>query len=236
MTILCSTGAERVASLWCRATREELLEVPPDAAEIVRRAQQAQATLVVLDGTAPDALRESAAQALRVPLLVVRDARALEGWLSGTKPLALAVAYEPSPTGDAALAWAAGLARTAPIELVLLHSYGINAEREKRGVGGPLPIGTTDPRLEEPLAAELRAHIGALALALGREPRLLLRGGLGRPAEQLAAMAAEAGAQLLVVGNHHRRKLERAWKGSVSRGVLELAPCSVACISVREPA
>ena len=82
------------------------------------------------------------------------------------------------------------------------------------------------------LAAELNAHIAALAL--GCEPRLVLRGGLGRPAEQLSDMAAEAGAELLVVGNHHRRKLERAWKGSVSRGLLELAKSSVACISVPE--
>jgi nucleotide-binding universal stress UspA family protein len=47
-------------------------------------------------------------------------------------------------------------------------------------------------------------------------------------------MAAEAGAGLVVVGNHHKRKLERAWKGSVSRGLIELAKCSVACVSVAE--
>jgi nucleotide-binding universal stress UspA family protein len=234
MSILCASPSTlAVASLWCRAARDELLEVQPDADEIVRRAQEANATLVVLDGAAPGALRESLAQALRAPLLVVRDSSALEGWLDRARPLALAVAYEASPTGDAALAWAAGLARLAPVALVALHSYGIHEQREKRGLSGPLPIGTSDARIEAPLAGELRTHIAGLAL--GCEPRLVLRGCLGRPAEHLVQMAAEAEAELLVVGNHHRRKLERAWKGSVSRGVIELAQCSVACISVREP-
>jgi len=234
MTILCTTGALRVASLWSRATKEELLEVEASAAEIVQRAQEAHASLVLLDGAAPDTVREGLAQALHVPLLVVRDASALESWLAGERALALAVAYEASPTGDAALSWAASLARLARVELVALHSYGIHEQREKRALGGPLPIGASDPRIEQPLAAELRAHIDGLAL--GCEVKLVLRGGLGRPADQLVDMAAEAGAELLVVGNHHRRKLERAWKGSVSRGLIEHARSSVACISVREPA
>jgi len=212
----------------------------PIDTELVRLATETKASLVVLGALGKRAggswklgsTADRVAQACRAPLIVVRAAQPLEEWLAGKRTLEVAVAYDPSPTGDAALAWAAGLARSAPIELVALHSYGINAEREKRGVGGPLPIGTVDARLEQPLAAELNAHIAALAL--GCEPRLVLRGGLGRPAEQLSDMAAEAGAELLVVGNHHRRKLERAWKGSVSRGLLELAKSSVACISVPE--
>lgn len=212
----------------------------PIDAELVRLVAETKASLVVLGALGKRAggswklgsTADRVAQACRMPLIVVRAAQPIEQWLAGKQTLAVSVAYEPSPTGDAALAWAAGLARIGPIELVLLHSYAINAERAKRGVGGPLPIGTSDPRLEGPLETELRAHIAALAL--GCEPRIVLRGGLGRPAEQLADMAAEAGTQLLVVGNHHRRKLERAWKGSVSRGLLELSRSSVACISAPE--
>ncbi len=200
--------------------------------ELVRLAQETKASLVVLGALGRRAggswklgsTVDRVAQACRAPLIVVRAAQPLEDWLAGKRTLKVAVAYEPSPTGDAALAWAAGLVRVAPVELVVLHSYGIHAEREKRGLRGPLPIGSVDARLEEPLAAELRTHIAGHAL--------VLRGGLGRPADQLVEMAAEAGAGLLVVGNHHRRKLERAWKGSVSHGLIELAKCSVACISV----
>ncbi len=277
MTILCGTDftpaaaeAVRVASLWARATREELvlahalgeaqgelrakleeqlaiesralveqgvgsrcaLGVGAIDSEIVRLAQESQASLVVLGALGRRAgsswklgsTTDRVAMALRAPLFVVRAAQPVEQWLAGQGKLKVAVAYEPSPTGDAALAWAAGLVRVAPVELVVLHSYGIHAEREKRGLRGPLPIGSVDARLEEPLAAELRGKIGGHAL--------VLRGGLGRPADQLVEMAAEAGAGLLVVGNHHRRKLERAWRGSVSRTLIELAKCSVACISV----
>jgi len=218
MTILCATEAAPLAALWAKAAREELVVQP-------QLALDARASLVVLSGF--DSATDGVARACRAPLLVVRAPQPLEQWLSGKSKLKVAVAYDPSPTGDAALAWANGLARIAPVELVALHSYGILAEREKRGIDGPLPIGTVDERIEAPLAAELRRRIGGLAL--------VLRGGLGRPADQLVEMAAEAGAGLLVVGNHHRRKLERAWKGSVSRGLIELAKCSVACISVNEP-
>jgi len=279
MTILCGTDftpaageAVRVAGLWARAAREELvlahvlgdstpelrtkleeqlalesralvdqgvgsraaLAAGPVDSELVRLAQEAQATLVVLGALGRRAgsswllgsTTDRVAQASRVPLLVVRAPQRLEEWLSGKQTLKVAVAYEPSPTGDAALAWAKSLARIAPVELVVLHSYSIAEQREKRGIGGPLPIGSVDARLEEPLAAELQKHIGGLAL--------VLRGGLGRPADPLVEMATEAGAGLLVVGNHHRRKLERAWKGSVSRSLIELSKCSVACISVDE--
>jgi nucleotide-binding universal stress UspA family protein len=217
MTILCATDSTPVAALWARATGEELVLEK-------QLALDARASLVVLDGF--DSTTDRMAQACHAPLLVVRDPRPLEQWLSRQQPLAVAVAYDPSPTGDAALAWAVALARIAPVAIVALHAYGIHAEREKRGLGGPLPIGSVDARIEGPLAAELRRRIG--------EHALVLRGCLGRPAEPLAEMAAAAGAGLLVVGNHHRRKLERAWKGSVSRGLLELAKCSVACISVTE--
>jgi len=210
------------------------------AEELVRLARENAASLVVLGALGRRAgsswklgsTADRVAQACHAPLLVVRAAAPLEEWLAGQSTLAVAVAYEASRAADAALAWGAALARVRPIELVVLHSYGIHEEREKRGVRGPLPIGTADARLEEPIARELGARIAGLGLAV--EPRLVLRGGLGRAADQLLDMAAQSGAQLVVVGNHHRRTLERAWKGSVSRAVIELAKCSVACISERE--
>jgi nucleotide-binding universal stress UspA family protein len=43
-------------------------------------------------------------------------------------------------------------------------------------------------------------------------------------------MATDEGADVLVVGTHQRRGMDRLWHGSVSRGVLGLAPTSVACV------
>lgn len=205
--------------------------------QIVARAQSSRAALVVLgalgrragSGWKLGSTADLVARGVRAPLLVVREPAPLERWLAGSAPLKVAVAYEISPTADAALAWAAGLARLAPIELVLVHAYSLEDERRKRGVKGPLAIGTSDARLEEPLRKEIEAHVGGMKLAT--RPRLVLRGGLGRPADQLAEMAAECGAELVCVGNHHRVGVERAWKGSVSRGVIELARMSVACVS-----
>jgi nucleotide-binding universal stress UspA family protein len=278
MTILCGTDftpaaaeAVRVASLWARATREELvlahalgeasgelrlkleeqlaiesrqlveqgagsrfaLGVGPIDAELVRIAQETKASLVVLGALGRRAggawklgsTTDRVAQACRAPVFVVRSAKPVEEWLSMQRTLKVAVAYEASPTGDAALVWANGLSRIAPVELVVLHSYGIHEERQRRGVHGPLSIGSVDARLEEPLAAELRKHILGLALSL--------RGGLGRPADQLVEMAADAGAELLVVGNHQRAGMERAWKGSVSRSLIELAKSSVVSVSAQ---
>lgn len=210
------------------------------ADELVRLARESPATLVVLGALGRRAggawklgsTADRAAQSCRAPLFVVRATEPLEQWQAGGLTLKVAVAYEASRAADAALSWAAGLARFGPPELVALHSYGIHEEREKRGLRGPLPIGQADARLEEPIARELVARIRGLAL--GRDVPLVLRGGLGRPAEQLLDMAAERDAQLLVVGNQHRRTLERAWKGSVSRALIEHAKTSVVCVSERE--
>jgi nucleotide-binding universal stress UspA family protein len=43
-------------------------------------------------------------------------------------------------------------------------------------------------------------------------------------------LAAEAKADLLVVGTHQRSRSARLWQGSVSRGVLHHASCNVVCV------
>jgi len=47
------------------------------------------------------------------------------------------------------------------------------------------------------------------------------------PAEEIAALAAEVGAQLIVVGTHGRRGVRRLVLGSVAESVVRLAHCSV---------
>ncbi|MBK7642145.1 MAG: universal stress protein [Planctomycetes bacterium] len=216
------------------------LGTDPIDSELVRIARECAATLVVLGALGQRAggswklgsTVDHVAMALRVPLVVVRAPAPLLEWLEGRRTLSAAIAYDASPAADAALAWAAALARIAPVRLVALHSYGLNEHCQKRGIRGPLPIGFADARIEEPLALELGERMRASAP--GSQVRLVLRGGLGRPADQLVDMAAECACELLVIGNHHRAKLERAWRGSVTRGLIELAPASVACISAGE--
>jgi nucleotide-binding universal stress UspA family protein len=55
---------------------------------------------------------------------------------------------------------------------------------------------------------------------------------LDAPAEQIAQLAADLEADLVVVGTHGRRGLSRVVMGSVAEGVVRLAPCPV--LVVRE--
>jgi nucleotide-binding universal stress UspA family protein len=49
----------------------------------------------------------------------------------------------------------------------------------------------------------------------------------GRPAEEIAALASEIGADLVVIGSRGLGPVERLVMGSVSEGVIELASCAV---------
>lgn len=50
---------------------------------------------------------------------------------------------------------------------------------------------------------------------------------LAAPAEEVAQLAADVEADLVVVGSHGRRGIERLVLGSVAEGVVRLAPCPV---------
>jgi len=52
----------------------------------------------------------------------------------------------------------------------------------------------------------------------------------GRFDEQLAQLAQEEKADLLVVGTHQRAWIARVWQGSISRGVVHRSSCNVACV------
>ena len=55
----------------------------------------------------------------------------------------------------------------------------------------------------------------------------------GPPAEAIAALAGQCGADLIMMGSHGRRGVRRLFIGSVAEGVLRIAPVPV--LIVREP-
>jgi len=61
-------------------------------------------------------------------------------------------------------------------------------------------------------------------------------GGLGRPADHLAQVAAEDKTDLLVIGTHQRTGASRIWHGSVSHDVIARAPANVVVVPVPAPA
>jgi nucleotide-binding universal stress UspA family protein len=97
---------------------------------------------------------------------------------------------------------------------------------------GGLAIGRGHPEVEGPLEAELRARIGSLRKNESLDLRMI--GGLGRVADHLLQIAESNRSDLVVVGTRQETGLARIWHGSVSHGIIDLAPVSV--VSVSSPA
>lgn len=207
---------------------------------IVHRAERANADLVVVGALgrrtpsswALGSHSDRVAQRSKRPVLVVRNGTVFDAWLGDGNPLRVLVAVDGSPTSDAAVAWTARLAALGPCEVIGAHVYWPPDRHERANTRGndarSLPIGRGHADVESALASELRARLSGLPN--GDAIELKLVGGLGRPADHLVQIACDEKVQLAVVGNHQRTGLGRMWHGSVSRGVIDLAPCSVACV------
>lgn len=56
----------------------------------------------------------------------------------------------------------------------------------------------------------------------------------GDPVDQIIQYAEKIGADLIVLGHKHRNHwLERWWRGSISKALIELSPCSVLVVIIR---
>lgn len=80
-----------------------------------------------------------------------------------------------------------------------------------------------DKSLQEQAAHELRA----IATNLPHRIKAELQVRIGRPAEEIAAAAAETKADLIILSTHGRTGLDRYFIGSVAEHLMRLAPCPV---------
>jgi nucleotide-binding universal stress UspA family protein len=215
--------------------RIELAEGSADE-ELARCARASGARLVVVGSLGVrdagawlvGSVAERTAASSPVPTLVVRSPEPFTAWLRGERPLRLFVGFDSTLTAEAALEWVAELRRLGPCELTAGHASWAAEESERFGVRRRTAL-ETPPTIQRALEREVRERV---ALLLGDEEAatVVVRSGWGRADLQLVEMAAEVEADLVVVGTHQRRGLPRLWQGSVSRGVLENAPISVACV------
>ncbi len=89
---------------------------------------------------------------------------------------------------------------------------------------GMPPLDYTQAFREEAQAL-LEREVGRIAAAGGRVAGQHLR--LGRPSDQVVALAGELGAGVVVVGSRGLGPVRRLVLGSVSEGIVRQAPCPV---------
>ena len=131
----------------------------------------------------------------------------------------IVVGYVPKPEGQAALRRSAEEARLRDAKLVVVNSHrgGRDFDREDAV--------EAESQLEH-VKDELRAA------GVDHEVRQLVRG--MDPAEELVNVAAELGAELIVIGLRRRSPVGKLILGSNAQRVLLDAPCPVLAVKAGE--
>lgn len=150
-----------------------------------------------------------------------------------SKPYVIVVGVDYSNIGELALTRAFELAtekQNAEVHIVyVLQTFGALAPVELNvGTSGP------DPSLLARASEQLRQYADQALQAFkakAGEKRLFERAvshlRLESPAHEIAQLASDLEADLVIVGTHGRRGASRLLLGSVAEGVVRLAPCPV---------
>jgi nucleotide-binding universal stress UspA family protein len=145
----------------------------------------------------------------------------------GGKPIVL-VGIDFSPSSRETLRTAADIARSGQGELHLVYV-----------AANPVSLSTAILSADRPLerASEAdaeHARLERLASEVAREiPRVVLHTRVGSADVEIAQLALEIGADLLVVGAGGAKRLERALLGSVADSLVRNAPCPVLAYRAR---
>ncbi len=233
--------AARLAQL-CWSVQEKMLAGvqslggEPDEG-VVSFATKADARLVVVASSGTGALgrwmlgsvAERTAESSPVPTLVVRAAEPFVAWARGERALKIFVATDFTETSDAALRWVAEFRQIGPCEITLGYIDRRSEVRGELAIYDAMKLVAERPETRLALESDLRAKAERL---LGAEVAIRVEPGSGRVDAHLIALAADAGADLLVLGTHQWHSLDRVWHASISRRVLHDSPMSVACVAV----
>ncbi len=171
---------------------------------------------------------ERTAERASVPTLVVRNAAPLLAWARREQPLRVFVAFNLTPTAEAALLWTKALQTIAPCQIEVGFVDFPPEERNRLGGTGPIPLVGNPPAVQSLLENEVKSRATAI---LGTDKFAThIQANWGRPDAALAEMAESAGADLIVVGCHQYQGFERLWHASVSRGLLHRAKANVVVV------
>lgn len=137
------------------------------------------------------------------------------------------VGVDDSPTALQAVEAAAAIAKPLHARLELVHAIDEAYLRQARGISTEEMRNNFSHALQQEGQAALD-RAAARARELGIEPLTrLVVSRTYRAAEQLANAATEVGADLLVVGSHGRRGVERLLLGSVAERLTRTATVSL---------
>ena len=172
---------------------------------------------------------ERIAETSSVPTLVVRATEPFVAWARDERSLKIVVAVDFSPTSDAALRWVEEWRQIGACEITLVHVHDLPDEAGERAMCDGLGATRLTAHTRSELEHDLREKASRL---LGVTPAIRVEPRSARVDAHLIALAAEAGADLLVLGAHQWQNLERVWHSSISRRVLHDAPMSLVCVPV----
>ncbi len=130
-----------------------------------------------------------------------------------------------SPVAQDAVRVAASLAHRFGVRLIVAHVAQIPVPAGHQAFGSTT-MGGDVGQAREAGAGLLERVAAADEVISDAEQRLLI----GDPAEQLAELAEQEDAELLVVGSRGRGPFKSAFLGSVSHDVIGLAPCPVVVV------
>jgi nucleotide-binding universal stress UspA family protein len=132
-----------------------------------------------------------------------------------------------SNSGDAAMSYAASLAKEYQAELHLVHVY----EQPFAYVDGGFasaPVPAVPPADMEAEEAKLEA------VKPEKDVKFLRQFIVGSPADELVNYAKEQNIDLVVMGTHGRTGLNRLLMGSIAEGIVRRSPCPV--LTIKQPA
>ncbi len=140
----------------------------------------------------------------------------------------IVVATDFSEGSDRAIDYALGLAEKAKAEVVVVNAFGITVLQLPDGAWIPQPevIANLSNVAQQALDSTIAKARARYALVTG-----ILRE--GDPREEIEAVAALVGADLIVIGTHGRRGVKRWLLGSVSEGVVRSSTIPVLVVPAK---